>query len=114
MDKIKLFFYKLKENAKAIFRMLYFYFKGEYKSVPTKTIAAILAFIIYMISPIDILPDLFPGIGLIDDLIVICLAYKFIKPDLNVFKKWYIANKTVLTEVEYAETHDASSSDEEE
>ena len=39
-------------------------------------IGVILA-IIYLISPIDIIPDIIPVIGLIDDVIVIAMAGAF-------------------------------------
>jgi uncharacterized membrane protein YkvA (DUF1232 family) len=43
-------------------------------SVPTAEKALFLAAIVYVISPIDLIPDLFPFIGQVDDIYVVALT----------------------------------------
>ena len=69
------------------------YIKGEYKAVPVKSIIAILAALIYVLSPIDLFPDVIPIIGYIDDATVILLVLKLVKDDLDKDKKWRDENK---------------------
>ena len=47
------------------------YLKKEYKDVPIKSILAVLSALLYLIAPIDVIPDALPGIGLVDDTLVI-------------------------------------------
>lgn len=75
-----------------LFAMLSAYGKGQYRDVPWKSIAAIGAALAYLIFPFDIIPDFIPGIGMLDDMIVIGLCLKTVKIDLDKFRVW--RNKT--------------------
>ena len=68
-------------------RMIRDYCNGTYKEIPTATIVAIIAALIYVISPVDIIPDeLIPVIGFADDVTVIKFAIEMVKTDLNKYK----------------------------
>ena len=62
-------------------------FKGKYP-VPMKTIVVVTFTFLYLISPVDIIPDIFPLIGLVDDVAVLALAASFIKGDLENYRIW--------------------------
>ena len=72
------------------------YIKGEYKEVPIGTIGAVVAAIVYWVSPLDIIPDVIPGVGYLDDAAVVMYCLKAVGTDLDDFKKWYIKNKGEL------------------
>lgn len=44
--------------------------------------------IIYILSPIDIIPDFTLGIGQIDDAVVLLLCLNFMEKDLYKYKEW--------------------------
>lgn len=89
---------KLKENNVALnqifndvntlIRLVSSWANGSYKSIPVSTIISIIAALIYLVSPVDIIPDFIPGIGYIDDIAVILFVIKSIKTDLNNFLQW--------------------------
>ena len=56
---------------------------GAYKEIPWRTIAALTGALIYVLSPIDLILDFIPGIGFLDDALVIGLAIKLAQPDLE-------------------------------
>lgn len=68
--------------------MLRSYYNGTYKEVPYKVIVAIVGVLIYWLAPVDLIPDVIPGIGLVDDAAVVSLALKLIKEDLDEYKRW--------------------------
>ena len=68
--------------------MLRSYYNGTYKEVPYKVIVAIVGVLIYWLAPVDLIPDVIPGIGLVDDAAVVSLALKLVKEDLDAYKRW--------------------------
>jgi len=61
------------------------YFRGTYREIPWPTIAAITAALIYVVSPIDLVPDFIPVIGWVDDAAVVALVLKAIAYDLRLY-----------------------------
>ena len=64
------------------------YMSGEYTDVPVKTIVAIIAAIAYFVAPIDLIPDGIPGIGYLDDAMVVAYCLKLVQSDLDAYKAW--------------------------
>ena len=79
---------ELFDNVVLMISMVTDYIKGKYKVVPVGSIIAILAALIYFLSPIDFLPDFIPGIGYIDDAFVIAIVIKQAYSDMQEYKKW--------------------------
>lgn len=57
------------------------YAKKEYTVIPLGSIVAVVSAFLYFISPIDLLPDVLPGIGYLDDAAVIAGCLKLIASD---------------------------------
>ena len=77
---------KFVQNLSDLLNMLRAYTSGEYRQVPWKTISFIAAAIIYFINPMDVLPDIIPGFGYLDDATVIGFVVSAVKDDLANFK----------------------------
>ena len=76
------------EDLMAVCRMLKAWSKGDYQSVPWKTIVLSLATIIYFLNPFDVAPDFIPGIGYLDDAVVLGFVVNSIKKELDKFLRW--------------------------
>ena len=93
-DEIKKLFKRIKVLAKYcndlcdIFELLRDRVTGAYKETPWRTIAALTGALIYVLSPIDLILDFIPGIGFLDDAVVIGLAIKLAQPDLEKYRAW--------------------------
>lgn len=68
--------------------MLLDYLAGEYHNLPLATIVALLAGLLYLIMPIDVIADILPGIGWIDDAAVLAYVFKAEQNDVNEYLKW--------------------------
>ena len=65
------------------------YVKKEYTDVPIGTIIAIVAALLYFLSPVDLIPDIAPaGVGYLDDAAVVSIAYKLVHSDVDEYRKW--------------------------
>jgi len=98
-DEIKKLFKRVKVLAKycndlcEIFELLRDRVAGVYRETPWTTIAALTGALLYVLSPFDLILDFIPGIGFIDDAIVIGLAIKLAQPDLEKYRAWKAARK---------------------
>ncbi len=54
----------------------------RYRAVPWVSLAVAGAALLYAVSPSDVVPDFVPGLGALDDVVVISLAMRFIRKDL--------------------------------
>lgn len=64
------------------------YITKRYTRVPWGTIATIVGSLIYVLSPIDLIPDFIPGIGYLDDAAVFFLCLNMIESDLRKYETW--------------------------
>ena len=64
------------------------YTKKEYTEIPIGTIIAIVSALIYFVSPVDLIPDVIPVAGHLDDAAVVGACLALVKSDLDDYKEW--------------------------
>lgn len=81
------------DQIKLLLGMLNDYRIGSYRKVPVRTILSIAAAVLYLISPIDAIPDFIPVVGMLDDIFIINFVWKQLGKDLMDYKLWRLENK---------------------
>ncbi|WP_118195810.1 YkvA family protein [Albibacterium indicum] len=76
------------DQLQNLFSLVRDYLNGSYKDIPKKSLIAILAGMIYFLSPVDLFPDFVLGFGLIDDMFIIGLVIKQVAKDLEKYQLW--------------------------
>ena len=76
------------ETLQTMFRLIKSSVSGEYTGVPTSTVAAAVAVLIYFISPIDLIPDFIPVLGLLDDVALVAWFSTTLKGEMEKFHEW--------------------------
>ena len=71
-DKIRKNIAKI--GVKVIYQALLLYYVAQSPNCPAKIKAGIIGALGYLISPIDLIPDIMPGIGYADDAVAIATA----------------------------------------
>ena len=64
------------------------YVKNDYREAPVTAPISIVAALIYLISPKDLISDKLPVIGLLDDIAVVLLAWKYVIKDVEKYQAW--------------------------
>lgn len=72
------------------------YIRKEYTDIPIGTIIAVLAALIYFVSPIDIVPDSIPVIGYFDDAAVVAACWNLVESDVKEYQEWRKKNNLVI------------------
>lgn len=68
--------------------MLWNWSLGRFEWSPTRLIVAFLLGIAYIVSPIDIVPDIIPFAGWIDDILVATAVVRLARFDLERYRRW--------------------------
>ncbi|WP_424494821.1 YkvA family protein [Salinimicrobium sp. GXAS 041] len=79
---------KYVEKGKMMFSLINDYRKGNYTEVPWKTIAAVAGALLYVLNPLDLIPDFIPVIGMLDDASVLAVCLKLVNDDLEKYTDW--------------------------
>lgn len=80
------------QKIPAVFRMFKLYYKGEYKMKFTDVLLPALA-LVYVLSPIDIIPDFVPFVGALDDLAILAFAIPLLMKEVDKFLLWESQSK---------------------
>ena len=78
------------EYLPKMYYMVRSWLKKEYTGVPVGTIVAILGALLYFLSPVDLVPDFLPGIGYLDDAVVISVCLTLVKGDIDRYMEWKV------------------------
>jgi uncharacterized membrane protein YkvA (DUF1232 family) len=61
---------------------------GKYRQALYGTIAAVVFALLYVFNPLDLVPDVLPFIGAVDDAAVVGACLMLIEQDLNKYRSW--------------------------
>lgn len=79
---------RLWSDLPLLVRLLKAWKNGRYRGLSVRTLASLAIALLYVVSPLDLIPDFIPGIGLIDDAAVLALLLHSIAQDLAAFRIW--------------------------
>ena len=81
-------FKQLFSVAYTLVRLVRNYVGGSYREVETSTIVSGLGVLLYVLSPIDLVPDFIPVVGFLDDLALISWFVGNFQGELEKFREW--------------------------
>ena len=77
----------VKRDLQTLLRLLRAYGEGRYREVSGKNIALAGLGLLYLVSPLDVVPDFLPG-GFTDDAAVIGFVLRKVRGELAAFEAW--------------------------
>lgn len=79
---------KLLTRVRLLGMVLSDYVHGRYRKLPWGAVAACAAALAYVLLPFDLVPDFLVPVGWTDDLLVLALAWGFVKRELRTYCEW--------------------------
>ncbi|HTP01565.1 MAG TPA: YkvA family protein [Anaerolineales bacterium] len=76
------------DDARLLISAVRDYWSGTYRKWPWGTMAAVVFTLIYVFDPFDLVPDVLPVIGEVDDAAVFAGCLLLIEQDLLAYRKW--------------------------
>lgn len=73
---------------KDMLRMFGAWATGRYRTVPGMSLLLLIALLIYLFSPFDLIPDFLPGIGMLDDIALFGFLLRSLLRDARRFRAW--------------------------
>lgn len=81
-------FRQLFDVALTLVRLVRSYISGDYRDISTSTIVSGLAVLLYVLSPIDLVPDFIPVVGFLDDLSLVSWFVVKFQTEITKFRDW--------------------------
>lgn len=75
--------HRVANQTKLILELFDDFRAGRYRDIPWRSIAVLAGAALYAVSPADIVPDVLPGLGSLDDLTVVAAATRWAQKDLK-------------------------------
>ena len=79
---------RLFQDLRLLIPLIKDYWKGTYRDLSVKSIVIFVVALVYIISPIDLIPDYLIGLGQIDDAVILGVSLYFLEKDLRKYKEW--------------------------
>ena len=73
-------------QVSTLFNLVQDYVKGEYREIPWWSLGSITAALLYILMPMDALPDFIPIAGFLDDAVVLKLCLDMVAKDLESYR----------------------------
>jgi uncharacterized membrane protein YkvA (DUF1232 family) len=89
-DKVKSIpaLHKLLNDVLLCLELVRDYRSGAYKDIETWAIVAVVFGLLYLINPVELIPDIIPVIGYLDDVVILALILKLVKGELDKYVAW--------------------------
>lgn len=83
-------FYQIQDQTLALLRMLRSWYAREYDGLSKETVLSLIASLIYVVNPMDFIPDFIPYIGKLDDRWVIRYMIRKLNVEIQRFMAWEV------------------------
>ncbi len=84
------------DQLQLLFSLIKDYSNGHYTNIPKSSIVAVVAALLYFISPIDVIPDFLVGLGFVDDAFILSLVYKQVIKELDKYQIWKDSQRKIV------------------
>ncbi len=88
------------EELKTLVRLVKSWRAGDYTNISKKSILLVGGALVYLVNPLDIIPDFTPILGLMDDVTIIGFVLNSVRTEINKFEEWEASIASPIVEAE--------------
>jgi uncharacterized membrane protein YkvA (DUF1232 family) len=81
------------QSLNTTFRLIRSYANGDYRVIPWESMLLLVAAVVYLLMPLDLIPDFIVGLGFLDDVALFGWVLKSVSTDLDAFTTWEAAGR---------------------
>lgn len=64
------------------------YRSGAYRDIAAWAVAAVAFGLLYLVNPVELIPDVIPVVGYLDDVAVMAVIFKLVRAELEKYAAW--------------------------
>lgn len=98
-DKLGNGFAELANQLKLLQALCLAWWRGEYRAIDSRALLAVVAALLYFVTPLDAIPDWLFGVGLVDDLAVLAWVMRTWQAELAAFEQWRAAQAPEILQI---------------
>jgi uncharacterized membrane protein YkvA (DUF1232 family) len=76
------------DDLRTMIRLVRAHARGDYREIPLDTLVLVVAALVYVVTPLDLIPDYIPFVGLTDDVAVVRWVVRRVHEELDQFRSW--------------------------
>ena len=81
-------FARVRDDLNLLLGLCAAWWRGEYRAVGRQALLSVVAALLYVLAPLDMVPDWLPGAGLLDDLAVLAWVMRTWAAELDAYRAW--------------------------
>jgi len=81
-------FEQVKDIMQTFIRLVKAYANGSYRAVSNKSLLVGVGVLLYLVTPLDVIPDFIPIIGLLDDISLMAWFVDAFQKEISNFREW--------------------------
>ena len=79
---------RVRADLLALLRLLKAWALRQYQRVPWPALLLLASAVVYFVMPVDLIPDMLPIIGFVDDVAVVSAVVQTVQDELDRFRRW--------------------------
>lgn len=83
---------QVKDFMQTFIRLVKAYYNGSYREVSNKSLLIGVGVLLYLVTPIDIIPDFIPMLGFLDDISLMAWFIDAFQKEIGNFRAWEASN----------------------
>ncbi|MBC5773543.1 DUF1232 domain-containing protein [Pontibacter sp. KCTC 32443] len=81
-------FTQVKEIMQTFIRLVKAYINGSYRAVSNRSLLVGVGVLLYLVTPLDVIPDFIPVLGLLDDISLMAWFVDAFQKEISNFRAW--------------------------